>query len=135
MVVCCLSSLNLFRRHLCRRSCYCTDGLSCAVCLSVCQEFAYDRFMNGAKFFKAGRELKQPIMSFGSLCPGRRVALIQLKWFLITTLTRFQLRYRTSTSMPVYDAGYHGHEVLPPVSDVDVEFRALPTTRRLQLVD
>jgi len=98
------------------------------------QEFVYDRFLNGSQFFKDGKEVKHPIMAFGSLCPGKRYALLQLKWFLMIILTRFQLRYVTSSTLPQYDARYHGHEVLPPVDDVDVEFRSRPHVRRLQLV-
>ena len=113
-----------------------------SVCLSVClQEFVYDRFTNGAQFYKAGELLKHPIMAFGSLCPGKRYALLQLKWFLLTVLTRYDLRYAAVTSsvtssscrLPSYDARYHGHEVLPPVCDVDVQFRLKPNSRRLQL--
>ena len=93
----------------------------------------YDRFMHAAKFYKYGRELKHPVMSFGSLCPGKRYALLQLKWFLLTILSRFELRF--TSSMPQYDDRYHGHEVLPPVRDVDIQFRSLRNTRRLQLAD
>jgi len=104
----------------------------------VVQEFVYNRFMNGAKFYKAGAELKHPTMAFGSLCPGRRYALVQLKWFLLTILTRFQLRYASTSSststLPQYDDHYHGHEVLPPVADVDVEYRLKHNIRRLQLI-
>jgi len=98
------------------------------------QEFMYDRFMYGAKFYKSGDEVKHPVMSFGSLCPGKRYALLQLKWFLVVILSRFQLRYTTS-SLPQYDARYHGHEVLPPVGDVNIQFRRLRNSRRLQLGD
>jgi len=95
--------------------------------------------MSGAQFFKSGQQLRHPVMSFGSLCPGKRYALLQLKWFLLTVLSRYQLRYSTNTdssssSLPQYDARYHGHEVLPPAADVDIEFRRLPNSRRLQLV-
>jgi len=98
------------------------------------QEFIYDRFVNGAKFYKDGQQLKHPIMSFGSLCPGKRFALLELKWFLLSIISRFQLRYRSCSSpMPNYDARYHGHEVLPPVSDVDIQFRPRSHFRRIQL--
>jgi len=109
--------------------------------------------MNDAKFFKCGLQLSQPVMSFGSLCPGRRYALLQLKWFLLTIFTRFQLRYKQhsqtpppppapvndaeTSRLPQYDVTYHGHEVLPPVADVDVEFRCRDnwTNKRLRLIE
>jgi len=89
--------------------------------------------MNGAKFFKDGIQLTQPVMSFGSLCPGKRYALLQLKWYLLIMLSRFQLRYGSGSVMPQYDSRYHGHEVLPPVGDVDIQFCLRPNYRRLQL--
>jgi len=111
------------------------DGRRLNVCACVRQEFVYDRFMDDAKFFKAGVELKHPVMSFGSLCPGKRYALLQLKWFILTMLSRFELRFKTSSSLPRYDSRYHGHEVVPPANDVNVVFRPRTTSkpRRLQL--
>ena len=99
------------------------------------KEFVYDRFVNDAKFFKAGLELRQSVMAFGALCPGKRYALLQLKWFLLTMLSRFELRYKPSSSLPEYDMRCHGHEVVPPLSDVDVEYRRRLKWkyRRLQL--
>jgi len=86
-------------------------------------------------------------MSFGSLCPGKRYALLQLKWFLVSVLSRFELRYQphqprssasaASSPLPAYDCQCHGHEVLPPVADVDIEFRVRQNwtkSRRIQLV-
>ena len=86
-----------------------------------------------AKFYKFGEEVHHPVMGFGTLCPGKRYALLQLKWFLLTVLTRFELRPRDGERAE-YDANYHGHEILPPVRDVQVDFRPKPTYPRLQFV-
>jgi len=83
-------------------------------------------------------------MAFGSLCPGKRYALLQLKWFLVSVLNRFELRYAAAdvaaadvagrqSNLPQCDARYHGHEVLPPVCDVDVQFRHQTNCRRLHI--
>jgi hypothetical protein len=83
--------------------------------------FKYDRFVD-AKFYKNGKEVKHPVMGFGTLCPGKRYALLQLKWYLLTFVTRFDMRLRPGEHAE-YDTQYHGHEVLPPVKDVQVEYR------------
>ena len=65
-------------------------------------------------------------MGFGTLCPGKRYALVQLKWYLLTIATRFDMRLRPGEHA-VYDTQYHGHEVLPPVKDIDIEYRLRET--------
>ncbi|KAK2147528.1 hypothetical protein LSH36_548g01004 [Paralvinella palmiformis] len=85
-------------------------------------EFKYDRFV-GATFFKNGKELMNPVTAFGSLCPGRRFALLQLKWFIVSVVRRFHLRLLDGEHAE-YAYEYHGHEVLPPKKDVQVEFWA-----------
>jgi hypothetical protein len=62
-------------------------------------------------------------MGFGTLCPGKRYALFQLKWFIMTIATRFDLRLQPGQHAQ-YDTQYHGHEVLPPVADVTMDYRA-----------
>jgi len=96
--------------------------------------------VGGAEFFSGGQRLKHPVMSFGSLCPGKRYALLQLKCFLLAMLSRYRLRYATDAThaadakIPDYDARYHGHEVLPPVHDVNIQFQTRHSPRQLLLV-
>jgi len=94
--------------------------------------FKFDRFVD-AKFYKFGEEVKYPVMGFGTLCPGKRYALLQLKWYLLTILTRFDMRLRDGEHAQI-DANYHGHEILPPVRDVSIDFRPRSTFRQLKFV-
>ena len=96
------------------------------------QEFKYDRFVD-AKFFKFGEEVKHPVMGFGTLCPGKRYALLQLKWYLLTMLTRYEMRLRDGEHAQC-DANYHGHEILPPIRDVQIDFRPKSTFPHLKFV-
>lgn len=89
----------------------------------LCQLFKFDRFVD-AKFYSAGRPIKDPLLAFGTLCPGKQLALIQLKVFLISFITRFELRFDPmSHGRAEYDKRYYGHEVLPPVNDVIIQYR------------
>lgn len=81
------------------------------------QVFKYDRFID-ATFTKCGRTISNPVMAFGSLCPGKRYALLQLKWYLLTVINRFELRFPDGQEPPQYDIRCYGHEVLPPLNDV-----------------
>uniref|UniRef100_A0A8C3WDV1 25/26-hydroxycholesterol 7alpha-hydroxylase n=1 Tax=Catagonus wagneri TaxID=51154 RepID=A0A8C3WDV1_9CETA len=62
------------------------------------EEFRFDRFTeNGKKkttFFKRGRKLKYYLMPFGfgvSKCPGRFLAVVEIKQLLVVLLTYFDL--------------------------------------------
>jgi len=95
----------------------------------VSQVFKYDRFID-ATFYKNGKELRNPVIAFGTLCPGKRYALLQLKWYLLTAFTRFDLRLQPGAKAE-YDYRYHGHEVLPPVDDVNIDYRPRSEFARL----
>ena len=84
------------------------------------QVFKYDRFID-AKFYKGGKVLTHPVMGFGTICPGKRYALLELKWFMMTFLTRFDM-HLVDGEHAEYDCQYHGHEILPPIKDVKVEY-------------
>jgi len=96
------------------------------------QVFKYDRFVD-AKFYKFGRQVKHPVMGFGTLCPGKRYALLQLKWYMLTIMTRFEMRLEPGEHAE-YDANYHGHEILPPKRDVNIRFRQKSTFPVLKFV-
>ena len=72
-------------------------------------------------------------MAFGSLCPGQRYAMFQLKWYLMVMLTRFDLVRPDGVQQAEYDYQYHGHEVLPPVSDINVDVRLRKDPSKLRL--
>ena len=95
-----------------------TNTVSFSVSL---QEYKYDRFVD-AKFYKNGKEVKHPVMTFGSLCPGKRFALLQLKWYIISIFTTFDMHLHEGEHAEL-DAQYHGHEILPPVKDVQMSYR------------
>lgn len=99
----------------------------------ITQEFKYDRFVDNKFYTPDGKELKHPVMAFGTLCPGKRYALLQLKWYILNTLNRFQME-QLDGQHAQYDYQYHGHEILPPVEDVQFRFRERDSYVRLELL-
>lgn len=66
--------------------------------VSSLQEFRFNRFVEDGKkkttFFKKGKKLKCYLMPFGSgtsKCPGRFLAVIEIKQLLVVLLTYFDL--------------------------------------------
>jgi len=88
----------------------------------VFQEFQYDRFI-GKTHYKNGTAIKNPVIAFGSICPGRKLALLQVKWFLITLLNRFDLELLPGESCD-FDMNYPGHEIVPPTNDVRMQYKS-----------
>jgi hypothetical protein len=66
-----------------------------------------------AKFYKYGRQIKNPIIAFGSLCPGKKYAITQSKWFLLSCIYSFDMELCSGEST-IPDINYYGHEILPP---------------------
>ena len=120
--------LVLHRLHLCFVFVY-NNSL-----FLFCQVFKYDRFVDAKFYDQAGEEIRHPVMAFGSLCPGKRFAMAQMKLYLLTILTRFDLALDQGEHAE-YDFRYHGHEVLPPVKDVNVNFRLKTDSPKLRLVE
>ncbi|ESO88838.1 hypothetical protein LOTGIDRAFT_234414 [Lottia gigantea] len=83
--------------------------------------FKHDRFVD-AKFYKNGKELKNPLVAFGSLCPGKKYSLLQTKWFLVNLMNSFDVRLVEGQKTEC-DVNYYGHEILPPTNDVQVQYR------------
>ncbi|XP_071082110.1 cytochrome P450 7A1-like [Haliotis cracherodii] len=96
------------------------------------EEFKYDRFVD-AKFYKNGKELKHPIIAFGSLCPGKKYSLLQTKWFMLNLINSFEMELLDGEST-LPDVNFYGHEILPPVHDVQVRYRLLENSHELDLV-
>ena len=76
-----------------------------------------------AEFFKDGERVKQPLLPFGTLCPGKRMATVQLKWYILSLFNEFDMKLTKGCPPAEYDYRYHGHEVLPPVNDVNIDIR------------
>ena len=93
------------------------------------QEFKYDRFVD-AKFYKDGKEVQHPIIAFGSLCPGQRFAILQLKWYIMCAFNKYEMKLKDGEHAE-YDFAYHGHEILPPVKDVQFEIQKRSNTPQL----
>ncbi|XP_076469064.1 cytochrome P450 7A1-like [Babylonia areolata] len=93
------------------------------------ETFKYDRFVD-AKFYKYGKELKTPLIGFGSLCPGKRMSMLQIKWFLINLLNSFTLDLVEGERTEL-NTKFYGHEILPPVNDVQVRYALKPQATRL----
>ena len=74
-----------------------------------------------ARFEKNGTELKTPLIGFGSLCPGKRMSMLQIKWFLISLMNTFSMELLEGESTEP-NTQYYGHEILPPVNDVKVRY-------------
>ncbi|WAR25087.1 CP7A1-like protein [Mya arenaria] len=95
-------------------------------------EFKYDRFVD-ATFYKNGRELKNPLLAFGSLCPGKKLAMTQAKWFIFNLAHNFDFEtVDGQTCEP--DVHYHGHEILPPTRDVEILYRRKENRRPVEFV-
>lgn len=94
--------------------------------------YKYDRFID-ATFYKNGREVKNPVLAFGSLCPGKKLAISQAKWYIFNLVYQFDFKVANGqTCKP--DVHYHGHEILPPTNDVKLLYRKRENVRRLELV-
>ncbi|XP_050564662.1 cytochrome P450 7B1 isoform X2 [Cygnus atratus] len=91
------------------------------------KEYKFDRYIeNGKKkttFFKAGRKLKYFLMPFGSgisMCPGRFLAMNEMKMFLFLLLAHFDVELVESKAVRL-DNSRMGLGILLP--DVDIAFR------------
>ncbi|XP_025107476.1 cholesterol 7-alpha-monooxygenase-like [Pomacea canaliculata] len=83
--------------------------------------FKHKRFVN-TTFYKYGKEVKKLILSFGSACVGQRFALMQVKWFVVSLINSFSLHLPEGQKTEPNTESY-GVEILPPVNDVQVDFR------------
>jgi len=91
------------------------------------QEYKFDRYIeNGKKkttFYKAGRKLKYFLMPFGSgisMCPGRFLAMNEMKMFLFLLLAHFDVELAENKAVRL-DNSRMGLGILLP--DADIAFR------------
>lgn len=61
-------------------------------------------------------------MAFGSICPGKRYAILQAKWYLLTLAHMFDFELLEGEQTDI-DVNYYGHEILPPTNDVHLRYR------------
>lgn len=77
--------------------------------------------------------MNNPLLAFGSLCPGKKLALSQAKWYMFNLVYRFDFKVLgNQTCEP--DVNYHGHEILPPTNDVRLAYKKIDGVRKLELV-
>ncbi|XP_059146741.1 prostacyclin synthase-like [Physella acuta] len=85
------------------------------------ETFKYDRFID-ADFYKNGKKIKHPLIGFGSLCPGQKLSMLQIKWFIINIVNSFKLELVEGERTAPH-TGMYGHEILPPTNDVQCRFK------------
>nr|KAI8733043.1 prostacyclin synthase-like [Biomphalaria glabrata] len=85
------------------------------------ETFKYDRFID-ADFYKNGKKIKHPLIGFGSLCPGQKLSMLQIKWFIINIVNSFKLEL-IEGEKTAPNTGMYGHEILPPTNDVQCRFK------------
>lgn len=93
------------------------------------QEFRFDRFVEDGKkktaFFKNGKKLKYYLLPFGfgaSKCPGRFLAIVEVKQLLVVLLTYFDLEIIDGKPMEAnYSRLLFG--IQHPASDVLFKYR------------
>lgn len=93
-------------------------------------QYKYDRFYaeGGRKqFYKNGQRVALPLMPFGagsSMCPGRFFAINEIKLFLTTVLTHWDIELG-SDPQPPFELGRAGLGIYPPAHDVSVRIRRM----------
>ncbi|XP_063407414.1 cytochrome P450 7A1-like [Mytilus trossulus] len=95
-------------------------------------EYKYDRFVD-AKFYKYGKEVKNPVMAFGALCPGKKYAIVQSKWFLLSSMYSFDMELCDGESTQP-DINYYGHEILPPTKEVQIRYKLRQNIEKLSFL-
>ncbi|KAL2803989.1 7-alpha-hydroxycholest-4-en-3-one 12-alpha-hydroxylase [Daubentonia madagascariensis] len=98
--------------------------------------FKYNRFLNpnGTRkvdFHKAGKKIHHYTMPWGSgvsICPGRFLALSEIKLFVLLMVTYFDIELvDPDTPMPPVDPQRWGFGTIQPTHDVRFRYRLQPT--------
>uniref|UniRef100_A0A665V469 25-hydroxycholesterol 7-alpha-hydroxylase n=1 Tax=Echeneis naucrates TaxID=173247 RepID=A0A665V469_ECHNA len=94
------------------------------------QTFQFDRFIQDGRprtgFYKRGQKLKYYLMPFGSgssICPGRFIAISEIKQFLCLLLLHFDLQLEDGQTTATPDPRRVGLGVPPPTTDVHFRYR------------
>lgn len=77
--------------------------------------------------------MKNPLLAFGSLCPGKKLAMSQAKWYVFNLVYQFDFKVADGQTCEP-DVHYHGHEILPPTNDVNISYKRIDNVRKLELV-
>lgn len=96
-------------------------------------EFRYNRFID-ADFYKNGKKIKHPLVGFGSLCPGQKLAIFQIKWFIVNFVNSFKLELEAG-EFTKPDTSKYGHEILPPLNDVKCRYKPRESVPELRYVN
>uniref|UniRef100_A0A8C5M7Y0 Cholesterol 7-alpha-monooxygenase n=1 Tax=Leptobrachium leishanense TaxID=445787 RepID=A0A8C5M7Y0_9ANUR len=95
-------------------------------------EFKYDRFLNEnlepkTDFYLRGRKLKYYYLPFGSgktKCPGRHVAVYEIKQMITLFLSYFDIEYvDKNVKIPPLDQSRAGLGILQPTHDVNFRYK------------
>lgn len=98
--------------------------------------FKYDRFLNpnGSRkvdFYKAGKKIHHYTMPWGSgvsICPGRFLAISEMKLFILLMVTHFDLELvDPATPVPPVDPHRWGFGTTQPSHEVRFRYRLRPT--------
>lgn len=96
------------------------------------ETFKYDRFLpmpdGSPRVFTTpdGRPLRNPVAAFGggvSMCPGRFLALNEIRLFLVLALRFLDIEAVPGAVIPAQDTSRTGLGMLPPVADMDIRIR------------
>ncbi len=95
--------------------------------------YKYDRFHGegGRKqFYKNGQRVPLPLMPFGagsSMCPGRFFAINEIKLFMTTVLTHWDIELGSDPD-PSFEFSRAGLGIYPPAHDVTVRIRRVSSS-------
>ncbi|XP_023701260.2 cytochrome P450 7B1 [Paramormyrops kingsleyae] len=99
------------------------------------EAYQFDRFVEDGQekktFYKSGQKLKYFCMPFGSgssKCPGRYLAMNEMKLFLALLLTYFDLEVLEDQARPGPDPSRAGLGILLPNTDVRFRYRLRPVS-------
>lgn len=72
-------------------------------------------------------------MAFGALCPGKKYAIVQSKWFLLSSMYSFDMELCDGESTQP-DINYYGHEILPPTKEVQIRYKLRQNIEKLSFL-
>jgi len=79
-----------------------------------------------SRFFLHGHELRHPLIPFGassSMCPGRFLAMYEVRMFVLAMLWHFEIEVEPATPPPSTDKGRVGTDVPPPLAKLPFRYR------------
>lgn len=91
-------------------------------------DFRGDRFVGAkdAQFVKDGKVVRTPVVPFGggvSMCPGRFLAMNEVRLFVALVVRHWEIQWPSNTAIPPINQQRAGLGSLPPMHDVQVSLR------------